>query len=166
MAAKVGARRPSCWRRSGSTRHSNLSNDDNITQLRVSLVESAADRYAAAAATTAFGLYADGYRDQISDAGAHDLNPLVAGYGPALLDKAVLDALCRATGTSVADAIARNLPGVVVTDLTPDLAGFDLDGFLPSLRLAPSIHVRHTVGLGRSDCRRRRDCRRLAENSG
>ena len=122
------------------------SNDDNIAQLRTSLAI-AADRYAAATATTAFGLHADGYRDQMRDGAARDLNPLVAGYGPALLDKAVLDALCRATGTRVADAVARNLPGVAVTDLTPDLAPYDLDGFLASLRMSPSIQVRHTVGL-------------------
>ncbi len=40
-----------------------------------------------------------------------------------------------------------NLLGIRASDLTPDLAGFDLGAFLGGLRLAPSIEVRHTVGL-------------------
>ena len=39
------------------------------------------------------------------------LNPLVAAYGPALLDRAILDALGRATGQSFATMIARNVAG-------------------------------------------------------
>ena len=123
-----------------------LSDRDGVDQLRAAL-SIAADRYASAAPTTAFGLYSLGYRDQLAAAHARGLNPLVASYGPALLDKAVLDALCRVLGTSAADALARNAPGVAVTDLTPDLDGFDVDRFLATLRAAPSIEVRHTVGL-------------------
>ena len=123
-----------------------LSNEDNFAQLRAALAI-AVDRYAGAPPSTAFGLYANGYRAQIADGAARGLNPLVAGYGPALLDKAVLDALCRAAGVTFAQAIARNLPGIAVTDLTPDLDGFDIDGFLARLRPPPSIEARHTVGM-------------------
>ena len=43
--------------------------------------------------------------------------------------------------------VSRNLLGIRASDLTPDLAGFDLGAFLGGLRMAPSIEVRHTVGL-------------------
>ena len=43
--------------------------------------------------------------------------------------------------------VSQNLLGIGATDLTPDLAGFDIAAFLGGLRMAPSIEVRHTVGL-------------------
>ena len=43
--------------------------------------------------------------------------------------------------------IRRNVPGIAATDLTPDLAGFDLVGFLGGLQPGRDIAVRHTVGL-------------------
>ena len=43
--------------------------------------------------------------------------------------------------------VSQNLLGIRATDLTPDLAGFDIGAFLGGLRMAPSIEVRHTVGL-------------------
>ncbi|HEX7900073.1 MAG TPA: mandelate racemase [Planctomycetota bacterium] len=67
-------------------------------------------------------------------------NPLVAGFGVALLDRALLDALCRARGLSFFEAIRRNLPGTF-------LRGFDMDGFLASLKPKVEIAARHTVGL-------------------
>jgi hypothetical protein len=123
-----------------------LSDEQNLDQLRQSL-ETAIELYKARGFDSAFGLYAGTYREQQARAAALDLNPLVASYGPALLDRAVIDALGRAHGRSFPEMISRNLAGVRATDLTPDLAGFDLDAFLGRLRMAPSIEVRHTVGL-------------------
>ena len=48
--------------------------------------------------STPFGLYAGTYRDQLARGAELGLVPLVASYGPALLDRAILDALGRATG--------------------------------------------------------------------
>src|SRR5260370_33065966 len=70
----------------------------------------------------------------------------VVGLGPALIDRALLDGLCRALGVSFYDAIRYNVPGIDAS-LTPDLAGFDLDRFLCSCRQLPDIDVRHTEGL-------------------
>src|SRR5260370_21933629 len=70
----------------------------------------------------------------------------VVGLGPALIDRALLDGLCRALGVSFYDAIRYNVPGIDAS-LTPDLAGFDLDRFLGSCRQLPDIDFRHTVGL-------------------
>ena len=123
-----------------------LSNDDNLWQLRDSLV-SAAHLYAAVGPATAFGLWRRSYGDVMTAGAAAGLNPLVAGFGPALLDKAVLDALCRIEGVSVFAAMAGNLAGVEASASTPDLAGFDVDAFVRGLRPAASIAVRHTVGL-------------------
>jgi hypothetical protein len=122
-----------------------LSDGANLDQLRRAL-ELAEEAYRAAGPQTAFGLYAATYAAHIDVCGAERLNPLVAAFGPAMLDRAVLDALCRAVGVSFYDAVRANLPGVSA-GLTPDLAGFDLSRFLASLEPASAIQARHTVGL-------------------
>src|SRR6185436_2637125 len=62
-------------------------------------------------------------------------------------DRAILDALGRDLGLSFPTMIRRNLPGIAATELTPDLADFDLSGFLGALEPGRDIAVRHTVGL-------------------
>jgi hypothetical protein len=123
-----------------------LTNEENFDQLRTSL-SLARDSYLAAAPTTAFGLPVEAHQDHIVAARFRGLNSLVATYGPALLNRAVLDALCRIHQTSFYAAIQNNLPGITVDGMTPDLAGFDLDGFLKALKPASTIHARHTVGM-------------------
>jgi L-alanine-DL-glutamate epimerase-like enolase superfamily enzyme len=123
-----------------------LSNDDNFNQLRQSLHLARQAYLSDSAARSAFEHFSEHYRDQIDIACAQGLNPLIACYGPALLDRALLDALCRAHAVSFYQAIQRNLVGINDA-LTPDLAGFDLNGFLASLAPSPYIALRHTVGL-------------------
>src|SRR5262245_49124236 len=89
-----------------------LSNEDNFEQLRLALVL-AADAYTATArARTAFGHFAAHYDEQIAAGAARDLNPLVASFGPAQIDRAVLDALCRSAGRSFYEALRSNLAGI------------------------------------------------------
>jgi hypothetical protein len=111
-----------------------LSNEENIEQLRASLA--LAKGAYGAGANTAFGHFQAHYRDQIERAGGKDLNALVACYGPALIDRALADALCRGLGVSFYDAVRRNLLGL---ELPP--------AFLESLKPASHIAARHTVGL-------------------
>ena len=122
-----------------------LSNEDNFRQLRRSL-EIARAAYLSGGANCAFGHFSAHYRAQIETCATEGLNPLIACYGPALVDRALLDALCRALGISFYAAARANLPGVDVS-LTADLAGFDVARFLAALRPAASIAARHTVGM-------------------
>ena len=124
-----------------------LTNDDNFAQLRASL-RICADHYLGdRTPRTAFELFAAHYGDQIARCAAKQLNPLIAGYGPALLDRAVLDAVCRLHGVTFFEAMRTNLAGMRSGDLTPDLGGFDFDAFLAQLTPLSSVHARHTVGL-------------------
>ena len=118
----------------------------NLDQLRQAL-DLAIELYRAQGFAKPFDLFAGTYAEQHKRGAALGLNPLVASYGPALLDRAILDALGRATGQSFAAMIARNVPGIRTTSLTPDIADADLGPFLSGLVPAPSIEVRHTVGL-------------------
>jgi len=123
-----------------------LGNEDNFDQLRAAL-GIARTLYLDGRDDTGFGRFIRHYPAQVDRAGARGLNGLVALYGPALLDRALLDALCRALGLPFHEAVRRNLIGLVATNLCPDLAGFDFDAFLAGLRPAATIAARHTVGL-------------------
>ena len=123
-----------------------LTDAQNHDQLRQSL-QIAEDLYRERGLDTPFGLFAGAYAEQEARARGLGLNPLIASYGPALLDRAILDALGRVLGASFPDMIRHNLAGIAWTDLTPDLAGFDLPAFLGELRPGDSIAIRHTVGL-------------------
>jgi hypothetical protein len=118
----------------------------NLDQLRQSL-DLAIELYRAQGFDNAFDLFAGTYAEQQRRGAAQELNPLVAAYGPALLDRAILDALGRATGKSFAAMIAGNLPGIRATSLTPDITDSALAPFLAGLKAGQSIDVRHTVGL-------------------
>ncbi len=123
-----------------------FTDEQNLDQLRQSL-DIAIGHYKAFGAATPFGLFAGTYHAQQKKGAALRLNPLVASYGPALLDRAILDALGKATGNSFAQMIAQNLPGIAATDLTPDIDQLELAAFLAALKPSPTIELRHTVGL-------------------
>ena len=118
----------------------------NLDQLRQSL-DIAIELYRAQGFDKPFDLFAGTYAEQQTRGAELGLNPLVAAYGPALLDRAILDALGKATGKSFAAMIAGNLPGIRATALTPDIKDAELQPFLAGLKPGRSIEVRHTVGL-------------------
>jgi hypothetical protein len=122
-----------------------LSNEDNFEQLREVLRMARAAYLSDARPATAFGHFARHHDAHAQAAAARGFNPLLASYGPALVDRAVLDALCRAQGVSFYEAMRANLPGMGADH--PQFAGFDFDAFLAALRPATHIHARHTVGL-------------------
>ena len=123
-----------------------LTDADNMEQLRTSLAI-ALGLYGEAGFDTAFGLSAQVYAEQHARCAQRGLNPLVASYGPALIDRAILDALGRGLGLSFAEMITANVPGISDGGLAPDLAGFDFGAFLGALSPGRTIAVRHTVGL-------------------
>ena len=122
-----------------------LSNEDNFDQLRRS-VDIARGHFTAAGTDTAFGLSAGidaAHRAACAQAG---LNGLVASFGIALIERAIIDALGRLEGASVFSLVRHERLGITAA-MTPDLADFDLSKFLAGLAPAPSIFIRHTVGL-------------------
>jgi len=104
-----------------------LSNEDNFEQLRRSLAL-ARDAYLAHEPRSAWAHAVPG-------------RGLVENYGPALVDRALLDALCRALGVSFYRAVQANLVGA------GSFEGMDLGVFLGTLRPRATIAARHTVGL-------------------
>ncbi|MEQ5777439.1 mandelate racemase [Thalassospira sp. NFXS8] len=123
-----------------------LTTDDNINQLRRS-VTLAMEAVQTAGQSTPFGLHARILADHGEACRQHNLPGLVASYGLALVDRAIIDGFCRLHGLTIARAVQTNALGIT-SETTPDLSGFDLSGFLAKRVLRPSIAIRHTVGLG------------------
>jgi L-alanine-DL-glutamate epimerase-like enolase superfamily enzyme len=123
-----------------------LSDEDNFSQLRSSLAL-AREAYLAGGTNTAFGHFQAHGAEQVKAARDRGLNALVANYGPALIDRALLDALCRALGTSFFRALRHNVPGIELSGWLAEFARFDLGAFLAGIRPRRAIAARHTVGL-------------------
>lgn len=121
-----------------------LTDADNENQLRRAL-ELAVE--ATQGSDTAFGHFANGYAAHVAACGREGLNPLVAGYGRALLDRALLDALLKLHGQSFASGMRANIGGMAPHAVVPDLPGFDFGAMLGGLAPLGQIHARHTVGL-------------------
>lgn len=123
-----------------------LSNEQNFQQLR-DAVSTAATLYKQTARTaTAFDLHAECEQAHLKASELQDLIPLVAGFGTALMDRAIIDGLGRSRSESAFNLVKTNALGINART-TPDLDGFDLDAFLATLAPAKSIGARHTVGL-------------------
>jgi hypothetical protein len=124
-----------------------LSDADNVAQLDAALAI-ARDAYlsdkAPAAVFDQHVRHAAAVRAAARD---RDLPPLVASFGLAPIDRALIDALARALGLSFADAMRANAFGFTAVAIAPDLAGFDAAAFLAGLSPRESIAARHTVGL-------------------
>jgi hypothetical protein len=71
---------------------------------------------------------------------------LVRGFGVALMERAVMDAACRAAEVPFDDALRSDLFGFQPGRVHPELADWDLAAGLPARPLT-SVQVRHTVGL-------------------
>ena len=122
-----------------------LSNDDNFDQLRDVLTMARAAYLADASPASAFGHFARHYDGHLEAAAAKGHNPLLANYGPALVDRAVLDALCRGKQVSFYAAMQSNLPGIGAG--RPEFAAIDFDRLMQALHPAATIEARHTVGM-------------------
>ena len=123
-----------------------LTNEENFAQLRASLAL-AREAYLAGGENSAFGHWIDNYGPQIALGTAQGMNNLVACFGPALIDRALLDALCRARNISFYEAVKSNLIGMSAPGWQADLMAFDMESFLEALEPGASIAARHTVGL-------------------
>jgi hypothetical protein len=122
-----------------------LSNEDNFEQLRA-VLRLARDAYLSdSAPACAFGHFARHHDAHQVASAAKDFNPLLASYGPALLDRAVLDAVCRLAGASFYDAVRSNIAGIDAGRREFD--GQGIDRFLAGLSPHADIEARHTVGL-------------------
>ena len=111
-------------------------------------VVQAACRHAGEAdgAGSVFDLWQAIYQAQEVWAAGTGYPPLLWAFGVSLVERALIDGFCRATGTTFAEAVRANRLGMRLHALRPELGGQTAADLLPETPLARII-VRHTVGL-------------------
>lgn len=94
---------------------------------------------------TVFEFWQALYRRQKDWADASALPPLLWGLGVALVERALIDAFCRAHRLPFARALHENRLGIRLEAVYAELAGLAPSDLLKAPRR--SVNVRHTVGL-------------------
>jgi len=87
------------------------------------------------------------YEAQSSWAVSEGIPPLLANLGVSIMERAVIDGLCRLRGATFANAVHANIFGIQMGQVYPELEDLEPAHLLPSEPLS-SIVARHTVGLG------------------
>jgi len=123
-----------------------LAPEETVAELRRSLLIARELYLAHTGFETAFGLHAACIGAQIEACASEDIPPLAAAYGPAEIDKAVMDALLRCLGVNFFDGMAGNIAGIDAR-LSRDLGDEDVSQFLAGRQRLERVAIRHTVGM-------------------
>ncbi|HUG13171.1 MAG TPA: hypothetical protein VMM36_19295 [Opitutaceae bacterium] len=83
---------------------------------------------------------------QANWAAVNGIPPLLAQFGTSLVERALIDAFCRAHGLTLTAALHDNQLGIELGALHPSLAGSAPHDWLPATPPA-EVFARHTVGL-------------------
>ena len=95
---------------------------------------------------TAFEVWHELYTAQGAWGAAEGLPPLLSHFGTSLVERALIESLCRAAGRSFGDMLRANTLGMNLGAIRPTLLEMSPAEFLPDSPRA-RITVRHTVGL-------------------
>lgn len=94
-----------------------------------------------------FDWWMDLYAEQMRWACDRGIPGLLANLGVSLMERALLDALCRHLGEPAGVVVRANLLGIRLGKIHPELADREPCELLPKASLR-QVAVRHTVGLG------------------
>jgi hypothetical protein len=97
-------------------------------------------------AQTPFAFWRTLYDVQAAWAAQQNLPPLLAQFGATLVERALIDAFCRAEGVAFPVALRENRLGLELGAIHPSLAGTQPADWLPAQPPA-QVFCRHTVGL-------------------
>ncbi len=115
---------------------------DDVQALLASLTAGARSFLAAGDARTPFDAWWRAYGTTPASPGGS----LVRGFGLALVERALIDAACRAAGVSFFEALRGDLLGFEPARIRPELGAWSLPESLAGAPL-DTLNVRHTVGL-------------------
>lgn len=124
-------------------KRTDLSNADTIDELRASV---AAAVGAAPGMTGSAVSIARDLRGAVSGAMPPGTPDLAAGFGPALLEMALIDAICRAAALPFWHAAREDLFGLAA-NRPPDLSKEALEAALNRISPPTSVRLRHTIGF-------------------
>jgi hypothetical protein len=112
----------------------------------LAVIRAAVGHARAIKAATPFAFWRALYDAQAAWGVAHQIPPLLAQFGTSLVERALIDAFCRAEGVPFAAALHGNRFGLDLASLHPSLAGTTPRDWLPATPPA-EVFARHTVGL-------------------
>ena len=92
-----------------------------------------------------YRIWRDTYEAAVALGGDRGMSPLAAGHGASLVERALCDGLGRALDLPWHEVLRRNLGGIELGDVHPELAGAAPADVLPP-RPAGRLQVRHTAG--------------------
>ena len=118
---------------------------DEIHEM-LDVIETALETAEGQNAASVFDLWLHLYDSQTAWATAEHKPPLLAHFGTSLVERAVMDAFCRAAAKPFHRALLDNDFGIRLGELHSELEGFAPAAWLPA-RPHSAIIVRHTVGL-------------------
>jgi len=123
-----------------------LSTAETVDELRRSLAIAQRIYLANAAPLTAFASHTAAIGTQTERCAAEHIPALAAAFGPAQIDKAILDALLRAHDIDIFRGLAANIAGLDGR-LTPDIDAQAVQHFLASRQPLARVALRHTIGM-------------------
>ncbi len=97
-------------------------------------------------AESVFDLWQGIHRDQAGYGERSGVPPLLAHFGTSMVERALIDAFCRGSGSSFARAAASNSLGVRLGEMHAGLEGSAPGRWLPG-RPLERVVARHTLGL-------------------
>jgi hypothetical protein len=112
----------------------------------VDVIRAGVENARAIRAATPFEFWRELYDAQAAWAASRRLPPLLANFGTTLVERALIDAFCRARRTSFSRALHDNAFGLELDALHPTLGGSAPRDWLPA-RPVDEAFARHTVGL-------------------
>jgi hypothetical protein len=127
------------------TKNPATSFEQEIEEMQDVIRAACAHAIAAGAAGTVFEFWQAVLAAQEVAAAERKWPPLLAGFGVSLVERALIDAWCRAERTTFAQALRENSLGIRLGEIHAEL-GCEPRDFLPAHPLEQVI-ARHTVGL-------------------
>ena len=97
--------------------------------------------------SSAFDWWLAAYHGQMEWGNSKGLPPLLAHFGTTLVERALIDAVCQASGKPFHQVLLGGGLGFNPARVHPELVGFDWPDAFPETPRA-RLSLRHTVGLG------------------
>ncbi len=119
---------------------------DEETDEMLGVIEHATSTSTGLVGRTAFDLWRQLDAAQSDWGRRENLPPLLTNFGTSLVERAIIEAICKSTGVPFARAIRSNLLGMDLGELDNRLAGDEPGDLLPRNAAHRAI-CRHTVGM-------------------
>jgi hypothetical protein len=115
--------------------------DEMVRVLRAAVMHARGIR-----ASTPFDFWRELYAAQSAWGASENLPPLLSNFGTSFVERALIHAMCRATGATLSTALRENLLGLELSRVHPTLARTSPRDWLPASPPG-EVFARHTVGL-------------------